>query len=212
MVCEKCGNELKEGGKFCTKCGSKVKVKLDKFFIPSVILMAVGIIGMIYIYFFLRFSFSWRNMWVFVSWSSLFFTSLVFFSGVTLAFISLYRKKHKTTMIAGIAACAVTLLIGLLLWIGVRSSSSWGLFLAEMAFGREPGGILFIIFSVFPIIGLQIINIMTILDIILLGAIILAFIFLHKKRHKIILIAGLAVIALFFIRMLIIPIYIVFFP
>ena len=25
MVCDKCGNELKEGAQFCDKCGKKVK-------------------------------------------------------------------------------------------------------------------------------------------------------------------------------------------
>ena len=30
MKCKVCGNELKDGAKFCVKCGTKVEVKQDK--------------------------------------------------------------------------------------------------------------------------------------------------------------------------------------
>ena len=33
MKCKVCGNELKDGAKFCVKCGTKVEVKQDK--VPS---------------------------------------------------------------------------------------------------------------------------------------------------------------------------------
>ena len=137
MTCSKCGNELNEGAKFCTKCGSKVRVKLNKLFIPSVILMSVGLLG---------------------SWLPL--GSPLFFSGITLALISLYKNKHKTTMSVGIAAGALNILFtGKFLQVQVLL---WGI----------------------------------LINIILSGAIILTFILLYKKRHKIILIVGLGVYVL----------------
>ena len=115
MTCSKCGNELKEGVKFCTKCGCKVKVKLDKLFITSVILMAVGIIGIIMIIM-IPVRIDWNNPQLFLLDFLLFLrfigysSFLLFFSGITLAFISLYMKKGKLTMIVGITAYALIML------------------------------------------------------------------------------------------------------
>ena len=30
MICKKCGNEIEEGKKFCTKCGKKVKNEIEE--------------------------------------------------------------------------------------------------------------------------------------------------------------------------------------
>ena len=51
MVCSKCGQELKDGVKFCTKCGAKFNVGLageNNFlsYLP-LILSVVGIVGLI---------------------------------------------------------------------------------------------------------------------------------------------------------------------
>ena len=54
MICNKCGNEVKDGEKFCSKCGKKVKnnsqrkkgSKLIYILIPivSIIIVIVGIV------------------------------------------------------------------------------------------------------------------------------------------------------------------------
>ena len=172
MVCGKCKTTIAKEDKFCPKCGNEVNIKLDKLFIPSVILMAVGVVllGLDLVF-----------LW---GWGYVFFL-LSFFSGITLAFISLYKskKKQKMIMIVGIAACAFNLLINLI--IRIRNIMMWRLDIewAESAISQM--------------------RMQNIRDIILFGAIILAFILLYKKKHKIILIAGLAVIALFFVLYLI---------
>ena len=230
MVCEKCSNELNEGLKFCTKCGSKVKVKLDKkLFIPSVILMSVGILGILgmigiirigqiinipphplpFLHNLFRPSFVdgggilW-NLQPRGSWGgySNLFIQLTFFSGITLAFISLYKKRHKATMIVVISACALYLLIGLLSWI------EWHMMSRRWHEGQSQ--LLYVYFGIFfDFINarmprfhggiMQSINILNILDFILYGTKIGAFILLYNKKQKIILIAGLAVIALSFV-------------
>ena len=165
MTCSKCGNELNEGAKFCTKCGAKVRWKW--LFISSIILISVGIIwALIRLY---VIGFGDRSP----------FASLPFLIGITLALISLYKKKSKMTMIAVIAACALNLLIPLIKRI--RMIRDW--YLDELWISQ--------------------LRMQNIRDVILSGAIILAFILLYKKKHKIILIAGLAVIALSFVLWLI---------
>ena len=110
MTCSKCGNELNEGAKFCTKCGSKVKVKLGKLSTLSVILISVGVILT-----FIPFSA------LFLPWRlAISFSLLVFFSGITLAFISLYIKKGKLTMSVGIAACMMFLVWSILFFAEFR--------------------------------------------------------------------------------------------
>ena len=144
MNCSECGNELNEGAKFCTKCGNKVR--LNRLFIPSFILILIWIIGVIA-------AFLGVLNPILVGYMELSGST-----GITLALFSLYKNKYKMNMIVGILPCTLNLLINLLnlRWNRVEST----------------------------------------LNIILSGAIILAFILLYKKRHKIILIAGIAVIAL----------------
>ena len=133
-----------------------MKLICNKMVISSIALMSVGIILRLIFNNFVQLRFWWpANL----------FNHLAFFSGIMLAFISLYKVKLKITMIAGIAACA--LLHVLLVWL--YCDFIW------------KGNIRNIILSIFS------------------GVIILAFILLYKKRHKIILISGLAVIVLFFL-------------
>ena len=162
MTCSKCGNELNEGAKFCTKCGSKVKVKLNWLFITSIILMSVGTI--------LRFFPFSRLSQLFPHYFISLFFSLSFFSGIILAFISLYKKKNEMTMILGIVACVLHLMMRSWIW----RQWWWWLHGTNLQF----------ISIVAPI---------------LIGATILAFILLYKRKHKTTLISGLAVISLSFV-------------
>jgi len=108
MVCEKCGTELKEGIKFCTKCGNKFISQNGNFnglAISSVILMLIGAllpIGMIilgfYYYYGLR--------------------HLPFSVGVILAFFSLYKGKNKITLIGGIVALSLMVLFSFIFRYG----------------------------------------------------------------------------------------------
>ena len=103
MVCEKCGTEIKQGIKFCTKCGSKIgsqKEKLNMLSIPSIILIVIGIIVHISLRFF---GLSGEIMGRFNWWSVSYFT---LGGGVILALISLYKVKNKITLIIGIIAGA----------------------------------------------------------------------------------------------------------
>ena len=122
MTCSKCGNELNEGAKFCIKCGSKVKVKLNRLFIPSVILMSIGIILPVSILIILHIPIGIilsRSIWILpfifvfeIEVLHIFGIGvLLFFSGIMLALISLYMNKHKMTMIVGIVACALMMLL-----------------------------------------------------------------------------------------------------
>ena len=191
MNCSKCGNELKEGAKFCTKCGSKIK--LSRLFISSVILIAVGVIGGIQSFFlFCPYRWEWERRDPFPVLTIL--TVLTLVSGITLALISLYKNKHKMTMIVGITASALNLLMRMIPRIrNIRIRfRSMGVIEAVDADGYR------IVIPVADRIISQL-RMQNIRDIILSGAIILAFILLYKKKHKIILIAGLAVIALFLV-------------
>lgn len=48
MVCVKCGQELNDGAKFCTKCGEKYvsSEKYEKYAITSLILGIVGLLSL----------------------------------------------------------------------------------------------------------------------------------------------------------------------
>ena len=105
MVCLKCGQELNDGVKFCTKCGIRFSSwglnNLMLIYLP-IILVLIGIV----IYVCLRyFGFSnesnnWARIVGRFSWWSI--HEFIFFSGLILAFVSMYKNKNKITLITGI--------------------------------------------------------------------------------------------------------------
>jgi hypothetical membrane protein len=111
MTCSKCGQELKEGAKFCTKCGNRFASQNGQQFnglaISSLVLMLIGILSLavgirFFGYFIIRFQ----------------IYNLLFLSGVILAFISLFKTKNKITLIAGIIAVALYFLFSFLTFGG----------------------------------------------------------------------------------------------
>ena len=96
MVCSKCGQELKEGAKFCTKCGTSFKeivnLKPVNLLLPiiSIILTIIGVIGFL---FFLRGG-------VFILFS------LPIVAGIIVALIGQYKQKCLLGLIFGLVPCA----------------------------------------------------------------------------------------------------------
>ena len=132
MVCGNCGQELKEGVKFCTKCGTKYDVgllgKSNILSRLSLIFTFVGIIGIIvfgglslFVEMNQTFRFStssysaWRVQQAFLDFvrNARFFTIMFRFlilTGIIFAIISLYKQKCKLAFIAGLIPCAYLIL------------------------------------------------------------------------------------------------------
>jgi len=113
MICSKCGQELKDGAKFCTKCGYKFLPQKEKLLngiaIPAIILILIGIIAYIGV----RFLGLSKGVIIGrVRWWDI--SDLTLFGGAIIAFISIYKEKNKLALIAGIAACAFYPLIAIL--------------------------------------------------------------------------------------------------
>ena len=110
MICSKCGQELKDGVKFCTKCGAKFGTDLTSenkiFTYLSLILSVIGIIGLNVV---LQINLKQTAynpkintfFWLF---------RLSMFAGTILAVIALYKQKCKLAFIAGLIPCAYYIL------------------------------------------------------------------------------------------------------
>ena len=104
MVCIKCGIELKEGTKFCVKCGARCKKSglISKFKIFSYLsfLSIIGMIGLIV------FRQMWHNN---REWNILVFvyvSNMLIHTGIVFSIIALFRQKCKLALIAGLIPCA----------------------------------------------------------------------------------------------------------
>ena len=109
MVCPKCGQELNDGVKFCTKCGAKFGTNLTSKnnILPylSLVVSVVGIVGLIVGTQMLMKSYNDPNRYQKIV-SNLFIFRLSIFAGIILAIISLYKEKCKLAFIAGLIPCA----------------------------------------------------------------------------------------------------------
>jgi len=116
MICGNCGQELRDGVKFCTKCGSKfstelaIKNKILTYL--SLLLSVVGIVGLIIVY-----QIYWnatdRNLFpTFIRILNIF--RIPIFAGIILAILVLYRQKYKLALIAGLIPCGYYVLAILL--------------------------------------------------------------------------------------------------
>ena len=113
MVCSKCGQELKDEAKFCTKCGANFKATSnDSLPIISFALSGIGIIG----YWLMRFLISnayktenyasARTFWILVGC----FTIIVCVA-IIVALLSLKKQKSFLGFIAGIIPCANIIIV-----------------------------------------------------------------------------------------------------
>ena len=100
MVCHKCSQELKEGAKFCTNCGTKPIGKASLALpIISIVVSAIGIIA----------------PWIIRSLSSGFvrfqgfhifaFAIILSFVGIIIALIAQKRQQSLIGFIAGVIPC-----------------------------------------------------------------------------------------------------------
>ena len=114
MVCSKCGQELNDGVKFCTKCGAKFGVDLASknkiLTYLSLIMSVVGIVGLI-VGTQILIKTNYSNMSLFRNLS---FFRLSIFTGIILAIISLYKQKCKLAFIAGLIPCGYFVLVMLI--------------------------------------------------------------------------------------------------
>jgi uncharacterized membrane protein len=109
MICSKCGQELKDGVKFCTKCGAKFGVDLTSknkiLSYLSIIMSVVGIVGLIVgTQILIKSGYNDMNLYQKISRNISIFR-LFIFAGIILALISLYKQKCKLAFIAGLIPC-----------------------------------------------------------------------------------------------------------
>lgn len=134
MVCSKCGQELNDGVKFCTKCGAKCGVRLtDKkdYILPilAIVLSVIGAIGLPIISYRLYGNnrSSDPNVFMLLYKVRYLFTLLIY-SGIVIALILQHKKKNILILIAGLIPCAYLIiptflrLVGSLMKINLLSS------------------------------------------------------------------------------------------
>jgi len=113
MVCSKCSQELKDGAKFCTKCGTKFGIDLTSknknLIYLSLILSVVGIVGLIIV------TQVWRNSSGGIDWLTIYRIQNIFrlftFTGILLAILALYKQNCKMAFIAGLIPCGYFILV-----------------------------------------------------------------------------------------------------
>jgi len=111
MICSKCGQELKEGAKFCTKCGTSFKetgnlnLMISPLQIISIVLTVIGIIG----YWVMRNLYTSSFMEIYWVFSDLF--SLLIYAGIIIAFIAQNKQKSLFGLIIGIIPCIYLIIL-----------------------------------------------------------------------------------------------------
>jgi len=110
MVCSKCGQALKEGAKFCTKCGTSFKELLNlkkvNLVLPiiSIVISIIGIIGNLISGLLIK-NFVFQNIFYILPCI-----------GIIVALIAQKKQNSTIGFIAGIIPCIILLIIDLL-WI-----------------------------------------------------------------------------------------------
>jgi len=111
MVCSKCGQELKEGAKFCTKCGTRfsetINLMPNNLVLPivSIIISVIGIIGYLVIRFIMKSDF----MPIYYLFQNIFFVLEPI--GIVIALIALNKQKSLISFIAGLIPCAFLIIV-----------------------------------------------------------------------------------------------------
>ena len=112
MICSKCGQELKEGAKFCTKCGTSFKeiinLKPINSVLPitSIILSVIGIIGFWVIHLLIQNLYKTERYdaastyYVFQS-----FSFIVTYIAIVIALFALNKQKSLLGFIGGLIPC-----------------------------------------------------------------------------------------------------------
>jgi len=115
MVCSKCGQELYERVKYCTKCGAsfnfslKSQISILSYF--SIILSIIGLIGLNILNQKLI-STNYNDYETSIKIISyLWIFRLIIFSGITVAMVALYKQKSKFGFITGLIPCGYYILV-----------------------------------------------------------------------------------------------------
>jgi len=118
MICSKCGQELKEGAKFCTKCGTSFKETINlkpvnlALPVTSIILLVIGIIG----YWVMRYliqnlyetgNFSSRGIYSAFQQCSL----ILIYISIIVALIGQNKQKNLMGFIVGLIPCAYLIVV-----------------------------------------------------------------------------------------------------
>ena len=106
MICSKCGNNVNDGIKFCTKCGTKCGADFtgnSKLSYIAAILSIIGIIGM-----FISNPFLFGLGYIF--WQ---LSIIVIIGGIITSLIAIYKQKNKIAYYAGLISCIYLILITL---------------------------------------------------------------------------------------------------
>jgi len=115
MVCSNCDQEINDGIKFCTKCGSKINVgKAGNANILSYLtfgLIIIGIIGLIVLSIMIKQHLDnraethiWWDIW-YNYFNIIKYFRLTSFVSIILAIIVLFKQKNKLVFIAGLVSC-----------------------------------------------------------------------------------------------------------
>jgi len=113
MVCSKCGQELKEGARFCTKCGVSFKETLNLSLpIISIILSITGIIGC-WVFKLIRQNLYNTEYWEVANFYAPFESSffVLIYIGLLIALFALNKEKSKIGFFAGLLPCAYLIIM-----------------------------------------------------------------------------------------------------
>ena len=115
MVCFKCGHELKDGIKYCTKCGTKFSYSMHNLLqIFSIIISVIGIIGDWIILLIIQNLIKTNNYSSIFTYNTFqYIFSILIYTGIVFSIISLYMQKVKLSLIIGIILCAYQVILPL---------------------------------------------------------------------------------------------------
>jgi hypothetical protein len=112
MVCSKCGQELKDGVKFCTKCGASLTKANFTLPIISIVLSFIGSIGPIVILpFVIPYSDYDKLIQVHIVMTNFF--PVLYHVGIIVALFALKSQKSFLAFIAGLISCVFHAIMGI---------------------------------------------------------------------------------------------------
>jgi hypothetical protein len=117
MICSKCGLELKDNIKYCTKCGTKlIMLKNNKLSFISIVLSSIGIIGIwILNIMILKLLKTGINTSISTLYTIQYCFSILLYCGLLISIIAQYKQKSKINFIIGISICVYFVIITIFL-------------------------------------------------------------------------------------------------
>ena len=118
MICSKCGQELKDGSKFCTKCGESFKETVglvpSNLALPviSIVLSVIGIIGYWVLNSLIQNLYNtgnWESVRIYYAFENC--LVMLIYAGILIAFVSQSKQKSKIGFFAGLIPCAYLIIL-----------------------------------------------------------------------------------------------------